>query len=72
MSEVFKDTKTTVVDDIKPEINITIDGKNKSNQYEEYYKDYPVTANIQIKEANFDKDSDDLKIKVTTELMMEH
>lgn len=68
VSEVFKDTKTTVVDDIKPEINITIDGKNKSNQYEEYYKDYPVTANIQIKEANFDKDSDDLKIKVTTEL----
>lgn len=61
-----------MVDDIKPEINITIDGKNKSNQYEEYYKDYPVTANIQIKEANFDKDSDDLKIKVTTELMMEH
>ena len=32
VSEVFKDTKTTVVDDIKPEINITIDGKNKSNQ----------------------------------------
>lgn len=68
MSEIYKDNKTIVVDDIKPEINVTIDGNNKSNKYEQYYNNYPVRANIEIKEANFDKNSDDLKIKVTTEL----
>ena len=68
VSEIYKDNKTIVVDDIKPEINVTIDGNNKSNKYEQYYNNYPVRANIEIKEANFDKNSDDLKIKVTTEL----
>ena len=84
VSDICKDNKTIVVDDIAPVAEITLDGPKKSDKYEQYYSDYPVTANIKINEANFfaqafEKIEDisvnpveiideHLKITVTTEL----
>ena len=84
VSDICKDNKTIVVDDIAPIVEITLDGPKKSDKYEQYYSDYPVTANIKINEANFFAEAfekvedisvnpselvdEHLKITVTTEL----
>ena len=84
VSDICKDNKTIVVDDIAPIVEITLDGPKKSGKYKQYYSDYPVTANIKINEANFFAEAfekvedisvnpselvdEHLKITVTTEL----
>ena len=84
VSDICKDNKTIVVDDIAPIVEITLDGPKKSDKYKQYYSDYPVTANIKINEANFFAEAfekvedisvnpselvdEHLKITVTTEL----
>lgn len=84
VSDICKDNKKIVVDDIAPIVEITLDGPKKSDKYKQYYSDYPVTANIKINEANFfaqafekvedisvnpsELVNEHLKITVTTEL----